>query len=1137
MLLPVMVCFCLAPLPLVGFNIETENSAMFSPNGLSQFGYSLTLFRGSSDNWILVGAPHSKDGNGVQTGAIYKCRYGKIDCEKLKLVAPKGTNNLGLSMTAGDNQALVCAPRFTYECYTNTYINGFCYTVDRTLTQFPRIPRELPECPRALIDMAFLIDGSGSVSNNDFTRMKQFVKAIMQKFENQDTQIAVAQFSSSVRKEFDFREYYHAPVKTQLLSRIIQWNQGTNTPYGIQFVADNIFTRGSGARDAAKRILITITDGESQYRNFNSAIDAANRKNIIRYAIGVGSAFNNYQAKQELETIASRKENVFQVTDFKALDSIKNQLQEKIFAIEGTNQKGVSSFQLEMAQEGISSLVTSNAFVLGAAGAYDWSGGLFEFRSNTKVFINETRRKEDMKNSYLGYSMKEAKSPSGTFYVVGAPRYRHRGLVLVYPQSRTRSTYTAEIEWEQIGAYFGAELCAVDLKGNGLTDLLLVGAPLHRGQDAGGTVLVYKFLQGTLDLQMRLTGIRGEPLSRFGTAIAQLGDLNGDSLSDVAVGAPLEDEKRGGVYIYHGTNIGLNSVPAQHIRSSAVQPGLQYFGRAIHGALDLSGDSLVDIAVGAMNKVFVFRSRPVVDIRVRITFTPAKIKLKDVDCPENAPAKPTVQMEMCFTLTELTKKLPKKPDFKLFTKMVLDPSRKVRRAEITKLPPQNFTLSQGQCLPSKIEIQLENCIQDTFNPIILETSYTAVGIGSGSLPAPILSTSNTGTWTGKLPFEKQCGSDNVCTDKLKVDFSLSGTQYLVVGSHTTLTLDVTLVNAGEDSYFTTVTFLIPHGISFRKTMIIQSSRRSTVKCEDAKKEPTSVFRNVHCQVSQPVFRTNNMVKFNTTFDVNSKASWEDTVTISANASSDNEARNTKESFTEMTVGVKYEVNVIVKGIQSTQYVNFTTTAEDSKTISHAYRVENIDQRSLPVNISFLIPMRIMHGLSWENVKLETSWHGVKLCQRLDWTPDKTQRIGQKCNKTVCDLFLCTIQLLRYKEHPVFNITGNITWENPAKVKPQEIRMVSFAMVSYDESKYIHVSQATTRFKTASITTRVEIMEEVNLLPLIVGSSVGGLVLLLITAGILYKVGFFRRDLKEKLEAAAEDGAGDGGPAEPGAPQG
>lgn len=39
---------------------------------------------------------------------------------------------------------------------------------------------------------------------------------------------------------------------------------------------------------------------------------------------------------------------------------------------------------------------------------------------------------------------------------------------------------------------------------------------------------------------------------RFGTAISSLTDVNGDGLRDVAVGAPLENNHRGAVYIYLG---------------------------------------------------------------------------------------------------------------------------------------------------------------------------------------------------------------------------------------------------------------------------------------------------------------------------------------------------------------------------------------------------------------------------------------------------------------------------------------------------------------------------------------------------------------------------------------------------------
>ena len=51
----------------------------------------------------------------------------------------------------------------------------------------------------------------------------------------------------------------------------------------------------------------------------------------------MGDAFNHLKNREELNIIASKppRDHVFRVNNFEALKTIQNQLQEKIFAIEG----------------------------------------------------------------------------------------------------------------------------------------------------------------------------------------------------------------------------------------------------------------------------------------------------------------------------------------------------------------------------------------------------------------------------------------------------------------------------------------------------------------------------------------------------------------------------------------------------------------------------------------------------------------------------------------------------------------------------------------------------------------------------------------------------------------------------------
>ncbi|KTF85351.1 hypothetical protein cypCar_00010626 [Cyprinus carpio] len=95
---------------------------------------------------------------------------------------------------------------------------------------------------------------------------------------------------------------------------------------------------------------------------------------------------------------------------------------------------------------------------------------------------------------------------------------------------------------KKIGSYFGSVLCPVDVNADGVTDLLLVGAPMYMSEEKSETGRVYLFTitEGILSHQGVLEGPSASENARFGTAITAVPDLNLDNFSDVVVGAPLE---------------------------------------------------------------------------------------------------------------------------------------------------------------------------------------------------------------------------------------------------------------------------------------------------------------------------------------------------------------------------------------------------------------------------------------------------------------------------------------------------------------------------------------------------------------------------------------------------------------------
>ena len=134
-----------------------------------------------------------------------------------------------------------------------------------------------------------------------------------------------------------------------------------------------------------------------------------------------------------------------------------------------------------------------------------------------------------------------------------------------------------------------------DVDGDGVSDFV-VGSPrvdFPPFVTNGGRVDI---LSGATGLPIRVIAPM-TPWEYFGHAVAIVGDLNGDGIGELAVGAPLASTSglnSGNVRVY-------DLAPATPVLLFTVSPGIQadYLGRSVAGVGDLNGDLIPDFVAGA----------------------------------------------------------------------------------------------------------------------------------------------------------------------------------------------------------------------------------------------------------------------------------------------------------------------------------------------------------------------------------------------------------------------------------------------------------------------------------------------------------------------------------------------------------
>ena len=240
---------------------------------------------------------------------------------------------------------------------------------------------------------------------------------------------------------------------------------------------------------------------------------------------------------------------------------------------------------------------------------------------NAQTIVSESSNNQkidiDSKAQELGISSEQLQGilNSTTKYGGGDP----------VPEAMQERFFTGETAGDVFGYTISS---AGDVNGDGYDDII-VGAP---NNDAGGSNAgrAYIYFGGNIINQVAdviLTGATATDL--FGTSVSGAGDVNGDSFSDVIVGATGNDaggSNAGRAYIFFG-GTDMNNVADVLLTGAAATDN---FGYSVSEAGDVNGDGYTDVIVGAINndaggsnagRVYIYFGGAVMDNIADVTLT------------------------------------------------------------------------------------------------------------------------------------------------------------------------------------------------------------------------------------------------------------------------------------------------------------------------------------------------------------------------------------------------------------------------------------------------------------------------------------------------------------------------------------
>ncbi|KAL7851894.1 hypothetical protein SRHO_G00176790, partial [Serrasalmus rhombeus] len=170
----------------------------------------------------------------------------------------------------------------------------------------------------------------------------------------------------------------------------------------------------------------------------------------------------------------------------------------------------------------------------------------------------------------------------------------------------------------------------------------------------------------------------------------------------------------------------------KRILARTISENLQQFGVAIDGVMDMEGDGLTDIVVGAQGTVLLLKARPVLSVSAHLSFSPSEISLDYFDClAQTDDSTEAVTLSACFSLEEKTQSTGAvSRGLNVSYELRADTARAwSSRAFFLPRDKTSRSLLSSVLLDSHYScfnhtVYMPNCVTDTVSPLLIRLNFS-----------------------------------------------------------------------------------------------------------------------------------------------------------------------------------------------------------------------------------------------------------------------------------------------------------------------------------------------------------------------------------------------------------------------------